>query len=471
MKKQTFNLASAFLLALSVVYVIVAVFAFFLNDVSITGFVTLNKSITEQDASIALADSKQIIEDMSKTGLRTARAIDLLEEARREMSLKNYERVILISEEIRSLKNKALQIQDNTKNISLMINEAKKSGINATEAEVLLNLSVAEFALENYEGSEDYLQSSFDKLGVIMDAEIKTLITKLNSTRKISLDNELNITRLHDTLHDAQNLKTFDIKKLRELNQEFNNLNKSISILIEADKDINAMSDAGLPTKRINDVLNEAKFALELGYYNKIEELGNDIRNLKEKAFRIGADLEKTKNKIEDAKRYALDISEVEQLFNSSQNEFKLENYEEADKLLKQSLENAERIIADSLLFGTISKSEIKFNLINFLKRFWWAILIFFAISLVFGIFIFQRISIAILKNRLRNLEKEKNAITNLIKDAQTAYFKENKMDKSMYNLKVNKYQDRLIQIRVRIPLLNDKLARKKEKAWKFKLR
>jgi len=439
------------------------------NILPITGFAISNQTIvTEQQASIALGKARDIIEDMENSGFNVARVNDLIEEARKERVLENYERVVAISDEIADLKQKAIDVQDQIKEVTLRIDEAKKSDFDATESEVLLNLSIVEFALENYEGSEEFLLNSIDLLNINVEEEFKILLNNFNDLKKESLENNLNITRLENTISNAQKLETVDIKNLNTLKQEFINLNKSIIMLIEAKNDITAMAEAGLRTTRVNDVLDDLEFALELGYYNEIDDISKNIGDLKLKAFGIEVNIKKTKTKIDEAKGYNLDVNEVKSLFNSSVNEFNLENYEDAEKLLKQSFEKTEKIISDSLLFGTISKSELRFNIINFLKRFWWLVLIIITITSIFGIIAYQRVSIMILESNLRRFEREKKAIVSLIKKAQTAHFKENIMDKSTYNLTFNKHQDRIIEIKEKIPVVKAKLTRKKENAWKF---
>lgn len=470
MKKEKLKTIGVFLLALLIGYTVLALVTLSVNkDISITGFVISNQTIvTEQHASIALGRARDIIEDMSKSGFSVVRVNDLLEEARRERVLGNYERVVIISDEIADLQQKAIDVKDQIKSVTLSIEEAKKSDLNAAEAKVLLNLSIVEFTLGNYWGAEELLLDSIEKLDINIEEEIKILIENFNILKNDSLKNNLNITRLENTISNIQNLETPDVKNINTLKQEFFNLNSSINILIEAKNDVTAMAEAGLGTTRVTDILNEVEFALELGYYKEIEGISENIRNLKLKAFEIEADIKKTKTKVEEARSYGLDVNELESLFNSSVNEFNLENYEDAEELLKQSFEKAEKIVSDSLLFGTVSKSQLKFNIINFLKRFWWAVLITVIITSFFSIVTFQRVSIMMLENRLKSLEREKVAIVSLTKKAQTAYFKEKSMGKSTYNLRIDGYQDRTIQIREKIPVVKANLTRKKEKAWKF---
>lgn len=470
MKKENSKTVITYFLGLLIGYVALALITFLIHtDISTTGFAISNQTIvTEQQASIALGKARDIIEDMENSGFNVARVNDLIEESRKERVLENYERVVAISDEIADLKQKAIDVQDQIKDVTLRIDEAKKSDFDATESEVLLNLSIVEFALENYEGAEEFLLNSIEKLNINVEEEFKILLNNFNDLKKESLENNLNITRLENTISNAQKIETVDIKNLNTLKQEFINLNKSIIMLIEAKNDITAMAEAGLRTTRVNDVLDDLEFALELGYYNEIDDISKNIGDLKLKAFGIEVNIKKTKTKIDEAKGYSLDVNEVETLFNSSVNEFNLENYEDAEKLLKQSFEKTEKIISDSLLFGTISKSELRFNIINFLKRFWWLVLIIITITSIFGIIAYQRVSIMILESNLRRFEREKKAIVSLIKKAQTAHFKENIMDKSTYNLTFNKHQDRIIEIKEKIPVVKAKLTRKKENAWKF---
>lgn len=466
MGKKHFRDARLILFALIICFGLIAIVTIFDGaSNSPTGHAINNQTVTEQDASLSLGVAKQTIDDMEKSGFNVVRLKDLLEEARREMTSKNYGRVFAISNEIISLKQKAFEVQDKIKSARLKIDETKKYGFNITDAEQLLNFSIVEFTLENYEGSESYLNNSIDKLSFIAGAELEIIVENLNKLRNYSLEKSINITRLENTIRDGKNALPSDAKKINVLKAEFIDLNKSIYILIGANSDIKDMAEAGFGAKRVNDILNEAKFALELGYYGKIEDISKSIKNLRLKAFEIQESFKITKAKIEEAKSYGLDLNEPETLLNQSIKEFYLENYEDSEKILKKSFEETEKLIADSLLFGTISKSELRFNALNFLKIYWWAVLIGIAVISILAIVSFQKASILVLESRLKSLEKEKDAIVDLIKNAQNAYFKERSMDKATYDVTINRHQNRIIQIREQMPLVKAKLARQREMA------
>lgn len=470
MKKEDFKEISRITATLFIGYLILALIGFASHSYnSVSGFATSSQTITEQDASLALGKSRDAVADMEKLGFNTIRVKDLLEDARREMSLKNYERVVAISDEISNLKQKASEIQDKIRNLSLRINNIKKYSLNTTGAEVLYNLSIIEFALENYESSEELIQKSVDELNAFTEQELEIVIDDLSNLKKFSLENGMNITRIENTINDAQNnLKSPEFKKINSLKQEFANLNKSVKALIDANNEIKVMAEAGLGTSRTNNILDEAKFALELGYYDKIGDILIGIKTLKSKAFELNSSIKKTKDKIEEVKSYGLDANESESLFNAAENELKLENYEDTEKLLKQSLEKSEKILSDYLLFGAISKKDLLKNTINFLKKFWLVVLITVITGSIFSRIMFQKTSIALLENSLKNIEKEKSALINLIKKTQTEYFKDKTLDKSTYNLRIDKYQDRMMQIKEKMPIISAKLAQKKEIKWRF---
>lgn len=466
-----FQIPLAVLSGYAIIFLVAFLFHtdFNVTEPSITGFAIANRTVTEQDASLALGKANQILAEMSSQGFGVARVKDLIEEARREMVMKNYEKVILLTDEISDLKQKAADVQAQIKNAKSIISDAKKNMIDATEPEALLNLSIVEFALENYEGSQNLIESSIGKLKINTEEEIKIILGNLYILKNNSLNNGFNSTRLRDTISNAENaLKTAEQRKIRELKPEFLNLNSSINLLIVAKKDIDEMAEAGLGISRISASFNEAKLALELGFYDRIEPISKNIRELELRAFDIDLNIKKAEAKIDEARRYGVEINEAYLLLNSSKNEFELENYEEAEKLLKQSFETAEKIVSESLLFGTISKSELRISAINFLKKFWWLILIIATIFYVLGFIVFQRVSIAMLEHILKRLQSEQEGLIELIRKVQTSYFKDKTIDKSTYELTINKYQDRIIQIKEKMPLLKEKLARKRDNALKL---
>lgn len=455
------------LFALLAGYAILSLMGILSQNASITGLAISNQS-TQQDASLALAKTKEIIDSVEKSGLNAIRLKDLLQEARYDMGLGDYGRVIEISNEVADLRQKAFEVQDKIKNTTTRISNVKKSGLDTGEAQALLNLSIAEFGLENYESAEELIQRSSDKLDIFVKEELNMVIEVLNGLKNISLQNNLNISRLQNTINEAQDAsKSPELRRISIFKREFAHLNNSIYDLIDANNEIKAMAESGFGVARVNNVLNEAKFALELGYYDKIEGVTNNIKELRSKAFAVSDNIKKTRTKIDEAKSYGLNTNESESLFNLGENEFKLENYEEADKLLKQSFEDADRLLADYLLFG-VPKKEFLQSINDFLKKFWWMVLIILATVILLLVIAFRKLSLMLLEISLKNLGREKEAIVSLIKKAQTAYFKDRSMDKSTYDLTIEKYQDRIIQLKEKIPVINEKIARKREKALKL---
>ena len=89
-----------------------------------------------------------------------------------------------------------------------------------------------------------------------------------------------------------------------------------------------------------------------------------------------------------------------EVLIHSGIKEFELDNYEDAEIIVQGSYEKVDKIISDSLLFGVVAKSKLKFSIINFTKKFWWLILICVAILSVFAKIIYRLTSTKLLQNK-----------------------------------------------------------------------
>ena len=119
---------------------------------------------------------------------------------------------------------------------------------------------------------------------------------------------------------------------------------------------------------------------------------------------------------MENLQLQGLDASGPYNLLNQAIDRFVVNDYEEAENLLKSSIEEAEKIKTSSLLFGVISKSELKFDIINFLRAYWWLILIIILILIIFGGISYTVLYIKLLNHRISNLRKEEATIRDFIR-------------------------------------------------------
>ena len=65
---------------------------------------------------------------------------------------------------------------------------------------------------------------------------------------------------------------------------------------------------------------------------------------------------------------------------------------------------------------------------------------------------------------KIRKMRTESKVLTDLTKRAQTERFKENKISALVYNTRINKYKERLQEIKEQLPVLESRLKKSKNK-------
>lgn len=80
---------------------------------------------------------------------------------------------------------------------------------------------------------------------------------------------------------------------------------------------------------------------------------------------------------------------------------------------------------------------------------------------------IWKQISRKNLKNSIRKKKAEEVALKGLMKKAQEERFKKNKLSGLVYNIRMEKYEEKLNQIKEELPVLEKRLKGKKGKSTK----
>ncbi|MAG19912.1 hypothetical protein CL618_00580 [archaeon] len=141
---------------------------------------------------------------------------------------------------------------------------------------------------------------------------------------------------------------------------------------------------------------------------------------------------------------------------------FNEERYDEAEAFLKE---------ADLKLDEASSEAKRLKGLINlskgFFVKYWWAILLFIILVIVFGPKVAKKVRVKLAKNKLLNLRLELQTLERLIKKAQEDRFKFKKLTKVTYDIRINRYKDRMTEIKHTIPVLESIIGKKVKKKVK----
>jgi len=206
--------------------------------------------------------------------------------------------------------------------------------------------------------------------------------------------------------------------------------------------DIKDMEDAGFSTAKISKILEDAKNALEAHDYDNAKYLAETIRTMRQNAFKANDIIQDVKTKM--TRYVALSgaflggtkgFTETEEVVNLAIAAFEREDYDTA-------LERAE----DARLTLTLERGE--FNLLFFLVDYWWAILISVILVSVSGVFGYQTYVKASISQKIRNLEKEEEAIRKLMEETQKKHFKEKTIGATTFRKTISQHQKRLPKVR-----------------------
>lgn len=218
--------------------------------------------------------------------------------------------------------------------------------------------------------------------------------------------------------------------------------------LEQALNDINAMLEAKFPTTKMEKLLEEAKKALEERDYKKVKELTEEISLMRENAFEANKVINEVKEQIKISEERGINMDEAKKLLNLALAAFEREDFEVALQRAKDA----------QLTQVLLSKG--KFNILWFLKTYWWAVLIAILVLSISGKIIQRRMVVVMIERRLEDLSKEESTINNLKIELQEKTFKGKKLSTTEYYKQMYNYEKRLSEIRQIRAKLRSKRAR-----------
>ena len=136
---------------------------------------------------------------------------------------------------------------------------------------------------------------------------------------------------------------------------------------------------------------------------------------------------------------------------------FNEERYDDAESLIKEYENNLEKEKAEYSMLNTLQRGTK-----NFFQRNWQYILITLLVGGLLILFISSKTKKLFLKKKIRRMQTEKLVLIDLLKKAQRERYKENKISGLVYNIRMQKYKERLEEIKEKLPVLEKNLKNKK---------
>lgn len=150
-------------------------------------------SVTSQEAENEIGNASIEIKEARNDGVPVQRLEDLLTEAnntyraRKNLDSPSFERVVELTERIKSLRKTAERAHDEIDVLQMEIDEAKQQGINVSEAERFLDLANESLQAGRYDESLDNVENSYSAL-----SEAKAVSVRLQTFYEQEADDFLN---------------------------------------------------------------------------------------------------------------------------------------------------------------------------------------------------------------------------------------------------------------------------------------
>lgn len=282
---------------------------------------------------------------------------------------------------------------------------------------------------------------------------------------------------------------------------------QAFDAILEAQDNIQEMTDSGFNTTMANDLMQDARNAFAGENYTKLlleTERINDTRK-REQAKKL---IEAAKNALGDKKgdyptvllktseiielrnrafevydlMLALDmrikelssiieLKDAGQKLSEAKTYFYSESYDDAEKTANEGFAIVDRKAAEATELNLLYRAG-KENLEFFLRENWKKLLIGLFIALVFGLIFYKQLSIILAKKRLDSLRLERQVLLDLIKKAQYERFNLGAITNKEYEIKTSKFKERIVEVEKEIPVLEEKFTLKgikKEKTAEVK--
>jgi len=259
----------------------------------------------------------------------------------------------------------------------------------------------------------------------------------------------------------------------------------AVNAIERAKQDINEMEEAGFSVNYVKDILTSANQALEradfaellkmnatgeiaeqarkalqgLNYqgftYAEVLKYTQQIAARKLQAYNLSDSIRALEIKIGEYKK-SIDTSEIEGILKDTKIAFEKERYGEVEDFLSKANSELERKKAEFTTVNVLVRSGK-----SFIEKNWLGILVASAVAAISGWFGWKRYRIKRIRNKLKNLKIEKESLSKLMKKTQEERFKKGKISESIYKIRMEKYNQRLNEIKEMIPVLEEQLKKK----------
>jgi hypothetical protein len=187
--------------------------------------------------------------------------------------------------------------------------------------------------------------------------------------------------------------------------------------------------------------------------YSDVLIYTDKIKARKTQAFTIYDSMNALNESIIKYKQEGIEVNDSEQLLKNLNTAFYEDRYNDCESLLielRNLIEDKKTQISIFTELGRGGKT--------FFQKNWLYLLVSITALSLGGFFSYKKISRKILREKIRKLKSQERVLSDLMIKCQTDRFKENKISGVIYNAKMKKYQEKLNEIKEKLPVLESKL-------------
>lgn len=231
----------------------------------------------------------------------------------------------------------------------------------------------------------------------------------------------------------------------------------ALKAIDDARADVQEMEEQGIGTAFVNDVLGDAENALSNRNYQQVLEKTEAISDRQERAFEIMDSIRALELRIDEVSGIG-DPSKAEERLSEANAAFKNENYGEAEDAVFDGERYLQQVEGEYSIVKA-RYSAARDNTVSYVKEHWKTLVL--SILLIFAVIAVSYLRISRMKNMkmLENMRIKRKVLDDLIKKAQMDYFNEAKISRRVYEMKMRKYREKMLELEEKIPILESQFG------------
>lgn len=186
--------------------------------------------------------------------------------------------------------------------------------------------------------------------------------------------------------------------------------------------------------------------------YARVVDLSNLVAERKEKTYKLNDLIRAVELRIGDFKLQNVDATEAEEILANAINEFENERFGNVENILSNVDAKLIELSAETTIVRTLYRAG-KDNLIDFVKDHYVPILLLLGSLLAIAILLYNRIMMAMLRRRIKDMKLEKDVLEELMKKAQSDYFAKGDITKQTFEIKMAKFKEKFVEIKQKLPV------------------